>query len=602
VYTVHALLIVVLVYGLAPSVALFFSWRLSATEGYTVLNRAVAAGLLAAGLHFLVCNLMRGICAPRGLAEAHFRIPKIRTELYRWHITWYMAFGLPMVFLAATFYLAKDDWQNSIGRFSSMMVWLCQGLLFLMVFRPNGPIMSSLAKAGRKSWIHSLRYVLASLVVLLTVTVIVRAANGYYYGARYTAWCLELTAVLLLGTWLLWHMVNRWLVVLWARWQASERAAARDAKPVAQEPPGSRTEIFNVPRETEEESLRAPREQTDRFIRFAMVVLLFAGLWLIWSDVLPAVNSLKRIELWSFVAETTSGKEAVSITLGGVTLAAFILVFSFLAAMNLPGFLEIAVLQHLPIDQGVRFAICALSRYAIGTIGIIVACGQLGVGWSNVQLPVAAMTIGLAFGLQEIVGNFVAGIIVLLEQPIRVGDTVTLGDTTGVVTKVRIRATTLQQWDRKELLVPNKEFITGRLINWTLTDDTLRLEFPVGIAYGSDTRKAERVLYQVARANEDVLLTPTPFVAFLGFGDSALEFELRVFISKSKPDIFILTRHRINRAIDDAFREAGIEIAFPQRDLHLRSAREPLRVQTGSKQGQDGGHEDAEPTPPTAGG
>ena len=602
VYTVQALLIAILAYGLVPSIPLFFSWRLSVTEGYAVLNRAVAAGLLAAGLHFLACNLMRGLCAPRGIAEAHFRIPKVRTELYRWHITWYMTFGLPMVFLAATFYLTKDDWQNSIGRFSSMLAWLCQGLLFLMVFRPNGPIMSSLAKAGRKSWIHSLRYVLASLVVLVTVTVIFRAADGYYYGARYTAWCLEMTAVLLLSIWLLWHMVNRWLAVLWGRWQAAERAAARDTKPVAQEPPGSRTEIFNVPREAEEASRRAPREQTDRFVRFAMMVLLFAGLWLIWSDVLPAVNSIKRIELWSFAEQTTGGTEAVSITLGGVTLAAIILVFSFLAAMNLPGFLEIAVLQHLPIDQGIRFAVCALSRYAIGVIGIMVACGQLGVGWSKVQLPVAAMTIGLGFGLQEIVGNFVAGIIVLLEQPIRVGDTVTLGDATGVVTKVRIRATTLQQWDRKELLVPNKEFITGRLINWTLTDDILRLEFPVGIAYGSDTRKAERVLYQVARANEDVLLTPTPFVAFLGFGDSALDFELRVFINTSKPNGFILTRHRINRAIDDAFREAGIEIAFPQRDLHLRSAREPLRVQMDPKQKQYGSDEEAQPNPPTAGG
>ena len=230
----------------------------------------------------------------------------------------------------------------------------------------------------------------------------------------------------------------------------------------------------------------------------------------------------------------------------------------------------------------------------------MVACGQLGVGWSKVQLPVAAMTIGLAFGLQEIVGNFVAGIIVLLEQPIRVGDTVTLGDTTGTVTKVRIRATTLQLWDRKELLVPNKEFITGRLINWTLTDDILRLEFPVGIAYGSDTRKAERVLYEVARANKNVLLNPLPVVVFQGFGDSALNFELRVYVDNI--DVFLITRHRINRAIDDAFREAGIEIAFPQHDLHLRSASEPLRVQMDPKQNQDGGDEKAQPDPPTAGG
>jgi potassium efflux system protein len=382
------------------------------------------------------------------------------------------------------------------------------------------------------------------------------------------------------GVWLLWQMLRRWLAVLRERWQPVQGTATSDN----QGKPGLRTEIFKVSKDTGKDFLETQRQQTDRFIRFAMVVLLFGGLWFIWADVLPAVNTISRIELWSFAETTENGGDKLSVTVGGLMLAVIILGFSLAAAMNLPGFLEIAVLQHLPIDKGIRFAVCSLSRYLIGAVGIIVACAQLGVGWSKVQLPVAAVSIGLGFGLQEIVGNFIAGIIILLEQPIRVGDTITLGDVSGVVSKVRIRSTTLQQFDRKELIVPNKDFITGRLINWTFTDDILRLDLPVGIAYGSDTRKAERVLYEVARSNTHVLSNPTPLVIFLGFGDSALNFELRLFIRKAKPDVYVLTRHQLNRAIDDAFREAGIEIAFPQRDLHLRTVEAPLRVQIESQQ------------------
>jgi potassium efflux system protein len=197
------------------------------------------------------------------------------------------------------------------------------------------------------------------------------------------------------------------------------------------------------------------------------------------------------------------------------------------------------------------------------------AFSKIGIGWSKVQWLSAAMSVGLGFGLQEIFANFVSGLIILFEQPVRVDDVVTIGEVTGKVSKIRIRATTIRRWDQRELIVPNKEFITGHLINWTLSDNVLRQEFSVGIAYGSDIAKAEKILYEVARANPLVLADPAPVVIFRSFGDNSLNFDLRLYISGM--DKWMTVWHKTNCDIDTEFRKAGIEIAFPQRDLHIRS-------------------------------
>jgi small-conductance mechanosensitive channel len=183
---------------------------------------------------------------------------------------------------------------------------------------------------------------------------------------------------------------------------------------------------------------------------------------------------------------------------------------------------------------------------------------------------VAALGVGLGFGLQEIVANFFSGIIILFEQPVRIGDTVTVGELSGTVSKFRIRATTITDWDNKEIIVPNKMLITERLINWTLTDPITRVIVKVGIAYGSDTAKAHDVMPEVAKSNPMVLDAPEPTVYFLGFGDSALEFEVRVFVRELGHRLPIM--HELHMAIDNALRENGFEIPFPQRYIHIRSS------------------------------
>jgi potassium efflux system protein len=268
-------------------------------------------------------------------------------------------------------------------------------------------------------------------------------------------------------------------------------------------------------------------------------------------------------------AATTDASVPYSLTLADIGLSLVAGILTLVAVRNLPGLVEIAILQRLPLDTAARYALSTVLRYLIVVLGLIIASGAIGVTWSKLQWLAAALTFGLAFGLQEIFANFISGLIILAERPVRVGDTVTVGGVSGVVTRIRMRATTITDWDRKELIIPNKTFITCDVINWTLSDPVLRVMIPVGVGYGEDVDQARKLLLQVAKKHDLVLADPAPQALFLGFGDSTLNFELRVFIPRI--DCMLGVRNDMHFAILKAFREAGIEIAFPQRDLHLRS-------------------------------
>ncbi len=385
----------------------------------------------------------------------------------------------------------------------------------------------------------------------------------------------------------------------------------------------------------EEHKLNLPAisAQTKQLFRAATGVAIVIGFYAIWADVLPALRMLDRVQIWPkvqvieqldreasvilvplagadaspsepgataatptskpangeatgtstgsltdsltdslSVAPTTEDATSVieeAVSLADVGLALIVLIATVIAFRNLPGFIEIVILQKLPLDAGNRYALTTVLRYLIVIVGLIIAFDFVGLTWSKVQWLAAALTFGLAFGLQEIFANFISGLIMLGERPVRVGDTVTVGTITGTVTRIRMRATTISDWDRKELVIPNKNFITGDVINWTLSDPVLRVTIPVGVSYSSDVDKVTRLLLEIAEADSIVLADPKPRSLFLGFGDSTLNFELRVFIPHI--DYYVAVRHEMHMAILKRFREAGIEIAFPQRDLHLRS-------------------------------
>lgn len=231
-------------------------------------------------------------------------------------------------------------------------------------------------------------------------------------------------------------------------------------------------------------------------------------------------------------------------------------------------------LHHTPMHPGTREAVATVFGYITFVLALLIGLSFAGFNLGNLALIAGALGVGIGFGLQNIVNNFMSGLILLFERPIRPGDFITVGETTGFVRKVSIRSTELETLDRMSVIVPNSDMLANHVQNWTLRDPFGRIIIPVGVAYGSDTELIKKILLDVAKDNPDIIkeghpFIPGPQVFFSGFGDSSLDFELRVFIRQVDRRLFITSA--INFAIDAAFREQGVKIPFPQRDLWFRN-------------------------------
>jgi len=262
------------------------------------------------------------------------------------------------------------------------------------------------------------------------------------------------------------------------------------------------------------------------------------------------------------------------ITVGLVLVASGILYGSFFLSWILQKLLIArGPLKH-QVEKGVLIAVGRLIHYSIVVVGFLLAVAALGFELTQLVILVSALGVGIGFGLQGIVNNFVSGLILLFEQPVRVGDCVELGDKWAEIKKIGLRATFVRTYDEADIIIPNSDLISNQVVNWTLSDRRARVILPVGVAYGSDIPLVIETLLASAKENSMVADWPEPQVLFMNFGESALNFELRVWILEA--DNRLVVRSEINQKIDQSFRKAGIVIAFPQRDLHLRSADESV--------------------------
>jgi len=229
----------------------------------------------------------------------------------------------------------------------------------------------------------------------------------------------------------------------------------------------------------------------------------------------------------------------------------------------------VKILTKFNIEQGVQFTFTRISQYLIVFIGIVIAFQFIGVDLTGLAVVLGFLSVGIGFGLQNITSNFIAGIILLFERPINVGDRVTVGDTEGDVQHINIRSTTIRSLNNIAYIVPNSEFISTTVVNWSHGDKKLRVDLDVGVSYNSDLDLVLKVLHEVAEENKDVLRSPEPEVDFREFGDSSWNMKLRVWVDHPKRHYYV--RSELNCEIVRKFRQNNIEIPFPQRDLHLRS-------------------------------
>ena len=560
--------------ALPPAVALWVAgWLLREAGELGKYSDSLGLALQAVAVPTLTLSFIAWLVRDRGLAHAHFRWTRPRREaLQRWLPTLQAAL-LPLYFVVALGFIRNQD-------------------LAIDVTARAGVVLAALVSAAALAWLlgpdrlthtrgarprHPVRR--RVLRVLLPVAMgvgVVLALQGYVYSTAILLDAQFASVGVFTAVAVLHGLLARWFA-LGERRLALRRAEARREAEAQARADGGATEDGGeaIPLEIDEDlALDQVNAQTRRLLRATKWVLLTVGLAWVWADVMPAFARLDEVVLWTVQQSAADGgTTTVPITLMASLLGLLTLGLTFVAARNLPGLLEIGLLSRVHIDAASRYAITSVSRYAIVMIGIVVGLGLLGLRWSQLQWLAAALTVGLGFGLQEIFANFVSGLILLFERPFRVGDVITVNNLDGTVTRIRTRATTILDFDNKEIVVPNKAFITGQLVNWTLSDETTRVVVKVGVDYGTDPALVHRLLMQAATENPRVLESPAPRSWLLDFGANSLDFELRVFVGGIADRLAV--RNEINLRLVELFQQNGVGFAYPQLDIHVRDLPPP---------------------------
>ncbi|MDP1557920.1 MAG: mechanosensitive ion channel [Nitrosomonas sp.] len=553
-----------------PMLLALLGWLLFINEQVAIFSHLFADGLLAAAIPLLIIQFFYLLFKPAGLAQSLFGWQGHSILLLHGQLKWVRLVVVPALFLIGMFADERDaEHSYTLGRMALIIAMLTLCYLLHRFAHPVNGLGKDFYQENPGRWICRLRYIWYGILVLVPLMIIGFAIAGYYQSALELQLKLVILLRLIFFTVLLHEIVMRWLVL--ANRQLALQNARQKRKLQEKAEVKERTGAATINPE-EELLLDIPKinEQSEKLLDTVIMVILLIGFWLTLRDIFPALSIFDQVVLWHQMALIDGQELLQPITLVNVFVCFLYLVLMLVFVKNFPGLIDLFLVGRYSMSSGSRYAFIHLASYAVITITFIAIANKLGGNWSQVQWLVAAISVGLGFGLQEIFANMVSGIILLFERPIRVGDTITVGDIHGKVSRIQIRATTIVDWDQKELIVPNKTFITDKLINWTLTDTVTRVVIPVGVAYDSDEELALNLLKQITEETPLVLKDPKPSVFFIGFGESSLDFSLRVFV-RDMEDRLIVT-DAIHRRIRRVFKEHHIEIPFPQRDLHIRSS------------------------------
>ena len=590
---VIALSIAVVLSARWPLLLMALGFRLKYAASATPWTQAVGQSCLTTMLFMWGVELMREISRREGMGERLFHWPGKATSAIRNMAELTLLVGIPLLSLLQLSQFGELAGLRGLERTLFVTAMILTTLQYAILYRPGGRLMTSLSTDEKysKSIFVSLKYPNWLVSVTAPLTLAILSACGYHFSAYQLSARLTETSGAILAVLLIHHMLLIWLDVKAHNFQAENKNAEEASpKPVAsvfkfvsddgEEGEDDEDEALTTP--LVQSQLKSYQEFRD-LLRYAAIIGLLCSNYFVWDSVLPALRVLDQVELWANIEKVVEKvvdpdgydsiktfERSVPTTLTDLLVAAAIIFGTLTVSARLPGLLQLTVLERIPMDHGGRQAIAILVRYSVTLLGLLVACKVLHFSWSSVQWLAAAMTVGLAFGLQEIFANLVSGLIILFERPIRLGDLVTVGTVTGSVSKMQMRATTITDFDRREMIVPNKTFITDNVINWTLSDPISRIVLPVGVAHGTDVQKTQAVLLRIARRCTFVMTEPPPSTLFRGIGESSLNIELRVFIPKR--DLYTDVVNELNNAIVREFIRYKIEIAYPQRDLHIRTA------------------------------
>jgi potassium efflux system protein len=532
---------------------------------------AIGNGVTATVPLLWVVMICAAFARPNGLFVAHFGWPRNRVaRAMRYYL---MSIGLIVPLIMALFMfdnLHDREFSSSLGRLCFVLICGALAIVTLSLKRAGIPLF--LDKEGNGD--NMINRMLWNLLMGAPLVAILAALVGYLATAEALLARLETSVAIWFLLLVIYHVIRRWMLIQRRR-IAFDRAKHRRAEMLAQRARGEEDPHHSMSLEGSPEvdisevDLDTLSAQSLRLVRSILMLIALVSVIVLWSEIHSAFGFLENISLWD-VTSTVQGVESLEpITLGAVLIAILVFIVTTQLVRNLPALLELAVLQHLSLTPGTGYAITTITKYLLMLVGGLVGFSMIGIEWAKLQWLVAALGVGLGFGLQEIFANFISGLIILFEKPIRIGDTVTIRDLTGSVTKINTRATTISDWDRKEIIVPNKAFITEQFINWSLSDSVTRVVLTVPAPSDANSEEVTQILMTAAERCSLVIDTPAPEVFLVDLQQGIQIFELRIYAAEMGHRMPL--RHEIHQLILAGFREHGIDMPFPPFQMRLET-------------------------------
>ena len=486
------------------------------------------------------------ICAtfarPNGLFIAHFGWPRERVSRGMRYYLMSIGLSVPLIMALMMFDNLDDrEFSGSLGRLCFILI--CGALAVVTLSLKKAGIPLYLNKEGSGDNITN--HMLWNMMIGAPLVAILASAVGYLATAQALLARLETSVAIWFLLLVVYHVIRRWIDAISA--------------------------------------------QSLRLVRSILMLIALLSVIVLWSEIHSAFGFLENISLWD-VTSTVQGVESLEpITLGAVLIAILVFIITTQLVRNLPALLELAILQHLDLTPGTGYAITTITKYLLMLIGGLVGFSMIGIEWSKLQWLVAALGVGLGFGLQEIFANFISGLIILFEKPIRIGDTVTIRDLTGSVTKINTRATTISDWDRKEIIVPNKAFITEQFINWSLSDSVTRVVLTIPAPADANSEEVTEILLTAARRCSLVIDNPAPEVFLVDLQQGIQIFELRIYAAEMGHRMPL--RQESHQLILAGFHAHGIDMPFPPFQMRLESlnGKQTGRTLTSAGKGRQAG-------------
>ncbi|MGV3346827.1 miniconductance mechanosensitive channel MscM [Enterobacteriaceae bacterium LUAb1] len=544
---------------------------------------AMGEGITATLPVLWVFMISAAFACPQGLFIVHFRWPQARVARAMHYYRLLIGLIVPLLILLIAFNNLEDrQFSSSLGRLCFILI--CGALYLVTLSLKRAGIPLHLDKEGNGE--NMLNTFLWNLMLGIPLAAALASCIGYLATSQAILARLETSMAIWFMLLVVYHIIRRWMLIQRRR-IAFDRARSRRAEILAQRARGEEESSpagasADGSQDTEEPviNLDAISAQSLRLVRSILTLVAFVSVIVLWSEIHSAFGFLENIKLWE-VSSSIQGEESLQpITLGAILIAILIFIVTTQLVRNLPAMLELGLLQHLSLSPGTGYAVTTLTKYLLLLIGGLTGFSMLGIEWGKLQWLVAAMGLGLGFGLQEIFANFISGLIILFEKPIRIGDTVTIRDLTGTITRINTRATTITDWDRKEIIVPNKAFITEQFINWSLSDTVTRVVLTIPAPAEANSEEVAQLLISAAMRCSYVLENPVPEAFLVDLQQGIQLYELRIYAAEMGHRMPL--RHELHSLILSTYHEHGLEMPFPPFQIRMSPLGHKTSASTGT--------------------